>query len=435
MRTLGMLPFFGLVFSCGADRSESRLAASREARYLLQTPEDLPDRFWTEIDTAQLGQDFLLQRRLGWNFWAEMLRLLPGSPSGIFMVWQTWYSREDLQRIFRHLYENLGVSGRRQRRPFTADAIGEAVLWHDRMQYQEPGWDPRRFEQWLATFDTDEKRKAIPGMQKILFNQEAMTFLLQNYHRLEICQKQRQMQKECEALAWPERAVFLKTSWRRSESGFFVDIFTTDAESLAKQWQKSQWTPDASYEPGPQQSFALRLPSGQKFHLTGLHASLRLNQQWFWTSLWLGQEAGQELAVDQPESLLWPWKNYRLCSVDGWQEPLRQQRIDSGWPEPLANFARLLVAEGSWNWCSNPYLEPGPNNHKTNCTGCHQYAGLNWTQQEFTRRLTSDLPSLIKPSDRQGSADFVWSLFVGPEPLVQPLMDDMEYFDVYDPYQ
>jgi hypothetical protein len=411
------------------------LATSREARYLLQSPESLPDGFWDGIDSVQLGRDFLLQRQVGWVFWGEVLRLLPGSSQKKFMVWQTWYSREDLQRTFRHLYEKLGVSGRRERRPFTLFAIKQALLWNDQKQFEEADWDAARFARWFAAFDTDEKQRAIPGMQKILFNQEVMHFLLQNYSNLEICQKQRQTHKECAALSWPEQAVFLKTSWRRSENGFLVESFATDAESLRQQWDKPQWTASGAFEPDPQQSFAIRLPSGQKFHLTGLHASLRMKQQWFWTSLWLGSESGQELAVDQADTLQEPWKNYRLCSVDAWQTPLRQQTIDAAWPGPLADFARLLVDKGLWNWCSNPYLEPGPNNHKTNCIGCHQHAGLNWTQHEFVQRLTDDLSSLIHRTSPQGLADYVWSLFAGPDPLVQPLMDDIEFFDVYDPFQ
>jgi hypothetical protein len=262
-----------------------------------------------------------------------------------------------------------------------------------------------------------------------------MEFMLQNYQRLEICQKQRQRQENCEALAWPEQAVFLKTSWRRSEQGFQVESFPTHAGALIQQWEKQEWTADGSYEPDESESFALRLPSGQKFHLTGLHASLRLKQDWYWTSLWLGQGFGQDWASDQPGDWMQPWTNYRLCSVDGWQEPLRDQAIGANWPAELADLARLLRERKFYNWCSNPYLEPGPNNHKTNCVGCHQYAGFNWTQEDFRRRLNDAFMSMIQRSVETGPADFVWSLYAGPEPLLQPLMDDIEFFDVYDPYQ
>ncbi len=435
MRRLWSLPFVTLVFSCGADHNTSSLTASREARFLLQTPESLPQQFWNGIKNPKLGQDFLLQRQIGWTFWAEMLRLLPGSSQKNFMVWQSWYSREDLQRIFRHLYEDLGVKGRRERQMFSQAAIRESLLWNDQRQFQEPDWDAQRFEQWFSSFDTDEKKRSIPGMQKILFNQVVMKFLLKNYHKLEICQKQRQNQGSCEPLAWPEEAVFLKTSWRRSEQGFQVETFATHADAMAQQWDKAQWTAGGSFEPGSQETLAMRLPSGQKFHLTGLHASLRLEQHWYWTSLWLGQGVDEDLASDQADLLSTPWNHYRLCSVDAWNEPLREQPIQDSWPASLAAVARLMINRDLYNWCSNPYLEPGPNNQKTNCVGCHQYAGLNWTQQDFRKRLTHDLMSLIERSPQSGPADFVWSLFAGPEPLIQPLIDDIEFFDVYDPYQ
>jgi hypothetical protein len=435
MRRLRWLPVFFVLFGCGADQSASRLAASREARYLLQTPEKIPESFWKEMQNPALAQDFLLQRQAGWSFWSEMLRPLPESSSSDFMVWQTWYSREDLQRIFRHLYEKLGVQGRHDRRAFTPDAIRDALQWNDHRQFQEAGWDAQRFEQWFAGFDSDEKKRSIPGMQKILFNQVVMEFMLQNYQRLEICQKHRQRQESCEALAWPEQAVFLKTSWRRSEQGFQVESFATHASALAQQWEKKGWTADGSLEPSADESYALRLPSGQKFHLTGLHASLRLKQDWYWTSLWLGQGTGHDWSSDQPQNWMQPWTSYRLCSVDGWQEPLAEPSIAANWPPELADLARLLRERKLHNWCSNPYLEPGPNNHKTNCVGCHQYAGFNWTQEDFRRRLNDAFMSMIQRSVETGPADFVWSLYAGPEPLLQPLMDDIEFFDVYDPYQ
>jgi hypothetical protein len=435
MRRLRWLPFFFLIISCGADQGTSRLDASREARYLLATPENIAEEFWNAIKNPALDQDFLLQRQLGWTFWAEMLRPLAGTSSNIFMVWQSWYGREDLQRIFRHLYENLGPAGRRERRALSLAAIEDSIRWNDELQFHESGWDNRRFEEWFARFDTDEKKQSIPGMQKILFNQTALTFLLKNYRRLEICQKERQRQGTCEDLHWPERAVFLKTSWRRSEQGFLVERFPTASYDLRQQWLQPQWTSGDRYEPATEESFAVRLPSGQKFHLTGLHASLRLETNWYWTSLWLGPDAAGDFASDQGDHLNEKWKHYRLCSVYAWSEPLREQTVDGHWPPPLANLARLMVDQKLFNWCSNPYLEPGPNNHKTNCVGCHQYAGLNWGQQDFRGRLTSDFASLVERRTLGGPADFVWSLYAGPEPLIQPLMDDIEYFDVYDPYQ
>ncbi|HET9236560.1 MAG TPA: hypothetical protein VFO10_04890 [Oligoflexus sp.] len=435
MRRLRCLPFFILIISCGFDQRTSRLAAGREARYLLATPENLSDGFWNAIKNPALPQDFLLQRQAGWDFWAEMLRPLHAASHPNFLVWQSWYGREDLQRIFRHLYENLGPAGRRERRELSPTVIQDGIRWNDELQFHDAGWDARRFEEWFARYDTDEKKRSIPGMQKILFNQTALTFLLQNYERLEICQKERQRQGTCEDLHWPERAVFLKTAWRRSEQGFLVERFPTAVDDLRQQWQEPQWTAGERYEPAADESFAVRLPSGQKFHLTGLHASLRLEANWYWTSLWLGPKGADDFASDQGDRLNASWKPYRLCSVYGWSEPLREQTMDDHWPQPLAKVAQLMVDQKLFNWCSNPYLEPGPNNHKTNCIGCHQYAGLNWTQQDFRQRLTDDFTSLVQRNSVHGPADFVWSLYAGPEPLIQPLMDDIEFFDVYDPYQ
>lgn len=423
-----LLGFILFINGCGDPSSSSRLAASREARALLHTPIELPASFWNGIDRTRLSQDFLEQRQTAWNFWSQML----GNQS--FMVWQTWYSREDLQRIFLHLYQNLGPALRLQRQVFPAAQVEAALLWNNQGQFEQSDWDQNRFMKWLSAFDSDEKKRSIPGMQKILFNREALVFILQNYPALEVCQKKRQKQETCESLAWPDHAVFIKTSWRRSEDGFAVERFATDPLSLVEQWQGSSWKVSASGEPAATETFALRTTAGQKFHLVGMHASLRIEGEWFWTSLWNGPTPLEDLAADQPAAFTAPWTHYRLCSLYGWSRPLLKQTIGPDWPPAIAGLAQSIQGHATADWCSNPYLELGTNNHKTNCIGCHQFAGNTWTRADFTRRLTSTPDELISRSPLPGSADFVWSLFAGPEPLIQPLMDSIEYFDVYDPY-
>ncbi|NIS36800.1 MAG: hypothetical protein GWN73_40355, partial [Actinobacteria bacterium] len=35
----------------------------------------------------------------------------------------------------------------------------------------------------------------------------------------------------------------------------------------------------------------------------------------------------------------------------------------------------LRAAAGGPSWCSNPYIEHGRGNARTNCIGCHQHGG------------------------------------------------------------
>ena len=409
--------------------------SSREARYLLQSPEELPQSFWNSIQSQELIHDFPYQRRMAWDLWTHLLAPAPQRVAHPFLIWQTWYSREDLQRIFRYLYERLSRKDRWDRRLFTPLEIQQGLDWNDRSQFQDSGWSTSRFDRWLSTFDTDEKQKSIPGMQKILFNRTAMTFILEQYPALEQCYRQRQSLKICSDLSLPDQSVFLKTAWRRSEDGFTLEFFPTDVDSLRQQWQEEHWTADSKGEPQFDETFAIRTQSGLKFHLVAMHATLKVAGQWFWSSIWLGRDPAKDFSAEQPEQWLKPWISYRMCSVYGLHAPLREQSIESSWPADLIRIAQELQTLAEPNWCSNPYLEPGINNQKTNCSGCHQFAGLNWNQQEFKRRLTTDLPSLIQPSPVNGPSDFIWSLFVGPEPLIFPIMDSLEYFDVYDPYQ
>lgn len=435
MRRLHLALLLSLCFCllrCGVTDPQSQLSSSREARVVLGAARGFPLSLLETIDGDRLGSDWIYQRQSFWSLWSYLFEKQSiGNSLPPLENWQTWYSGEDIKRLFQYLYEGLGKEGRLQRAPFAPAAIDQAFRWHDSEQFLDPAWDQTSFQRWLASYEGPLMERAIPGLNKMLINREAGHFILSHYALLFTCLRDVSARSNCMALRWPKGAALLKTAWRRSGQGVAFQSFATDAASLDRQLKAPQWLPQENWQPPAGTSYALQTPSGQTFHLTGMHLMLKLEDDWLWSSIWLGPLAAQDLAVDHGEGLA----SYRLCSVSSFASPLDIKRDDEAkWPLPLQESAAILRQNQIANWCSNPYLEVGKNNQKTNCIACHQYAGLPWSRDEITRRLHFDLPSMQKPSSELGPADFVWSLLNGPDALALIIADTIDYFDAYDPY-
>jgi hypothetical protein len=130
-------------------------------------------------------------------------------------------------------------------------------------------------------------------------------------------------------------------------------------------------------------------------------------RHWLWITLWYSPEPDSDFGADRPDSLgdLDPaWRNYKMCVVTAFEEgdadprggyptadDLAAARQQAGLAEgdpPTPELARMenLVSLGDAlaatyrglggpTWCSNPYLEEGAFNARSNCIGCHQHAG------------------------------------------------------------
>lgn len=397
----------------GCERNpDSELHLSKEARYVLGSPRAIDSSLLDSVNFEQMGQDLRLQRRFAWELWRDLQSEKQG-----FAKWQTWYAKEDLQRIFRRAYERLGRRGRLERRPFSDEEISAALRWHDGGQFEEPAWNKERFDLWFAAFDSENKKRSIPGINKVLMNEKAIRFFLQHYSEIHLCSRQ----SLCSDLEFPQGAAFLKLAWRRGQDEFTIPSYRTDAEGMALQLSNSSWLESGRWIPREGESYRMESATGQIFHLAGLHSSLRFSGGWFWSSLWLSEEKDVGFGFDRPHDLNAPWDHYQLCSS---QNFLKQ--------ELGGNLDEALVLQKS-AWCSNPYLEPGHQNQKTNCVGCHQHAGKPWSEKDFLDRLDNDLGSLTEAaSDPVNLSDRIWSLYRGPEPFAGIIDHDIEYFDVYD---
>ncbi len=110
---------------------------SREGRAALGTAEDFSIGLIKSLDEASLKQSWLLQNQTANRLWADLNRPVKREKAD-FVVWQTWYTREDLQRIFRRAYQQLGKEGRAERKALSEDLIAQSMTYHDTEQFAEP---------------------------------------------------------------------------------------------------------------------------------------------------------------------------------------------------------------------------------------------------------------------------------------------------------
>jgi hypothetical protein len=400
--------FLTLIGACRPLSSETgSIKTSREGRAALGSAETFEPGLIESLDQGALKQSWSLQNQTAKELWTDLNQSVKRDKA-TFVKWQTWYSREDLQRIFRRAFEQLGKDGRRQRMPLSEAQISDAIAFHDIEQYNGKDWDTAYFDRWLKRYI--DKEDAIPGLNKVLMNRPALELVLRNYAAIDACLRTLDSLTPCSELAlqFPKGAAFLKLAWRRgqTEGDFKVPYYQTD--DLLAQFAQPEWLSVVSGIPSLTRPYRMDTPSQQVFHLVGIHLNTRLDSQWLYSSLWFENESLKACTSLDFAGLARPY-------AEGWERSVAEAEASLGHA-----------------WCSNPYLESGLFNHKTNCVGCHQHAGRPWTQKDFTSRLTGDMSELTQDQRLLSVSDHVWSLLNGPEPLASVIFQEIEYFDIYD---
>jgi mono/diheme cytochrome c family protein len=182
---------------------------------------------------------------------------------------------------------------------------------------------------------------------------------------------------------FPDNAVLVKAQWSRADFGRTVPTYDTSGEALgpllagAAHWGDEG---DRETDPTPDDIYTIRLRNGDTYRLVGLHIMTKELRHWQWITLWWSDEPDTDFGADRPaeirDAIAPVWRNYKMCVVDSFAEgdadaPGRFEDAPS-----LASALRAVDrGAGGPTWCSNPYLEHGRNNARTNCVGCHQHGG------------------------------------------------------------
>jgi mono/diheme cytochrome c family protein len=319
----------------------------------------------------------------------------------------TWYGIDDMRRMFQHLYQGLLPSERAARRPFAETAIHDAEMWNAQVLDRSKRWPLERYFRYVremgvcpedmpddecARLVQERFNGATGGNPRILYSPSTVKHVLRNYTGILECLRvldtvglaQTPADADanfslCFGSELPANSVLVKAQWQRADFGKDIPAYDTDGTALAARLGgTAHWGEegDRRADPPSDRIFTIRLSDGSVFRLVGMHIMTKELRHWQWITLWWSDQPDRDFGTDRPAALGGVWKNYKMCVADGFKE----EDID-----PAARFAELpsladalrasASGAGGPSWCSNPYLEHGRNNARTNCIGCHQHGG------------------------------------------------------------
>ena len=373
---------------------------------------------------GRLQREMGLRRAVGWDvarrvlepvpLWglaeesdAEPIRVDGGMPT--VPRWQTWYGVDDFKRVFRHLYGQLGPARRAERDAFTAAEVEAAFAWNAAAIDRSSRWPLARYLRHVDRLGVCEAglvaaacarslqsnfSGGAAGNARITYSPATVAHLLENYGPQLDCLDSldglgldaeptdpQQNFSLCLAAEFPAAAVLIKAHWIRADFGRPVSVYDTDAESLRAviaDGKSAHWADgERAAQPTPEEIYTIRLRNGDVYRLGGLHIMTKELRHWVWVTLWWSDTPAQDFGADRPTDFtagLDPvWGHYKMAvAVD---------YLESD-PDPGQWFAAhptlqsaLQVRRDPQTWASNPYIERGRGNARTNCIGCHQHAG------------------------------------------------------------
>lgn len=441
-----------LIFAGCEGRTVSEPNATPAARKVLGFAEDYVPETLSEAQAAELRRSPLARRRLAWDLVAKALKPVATSAGGLTVpTWAGWYARDDFQRQFHKLYDDLGKDGRRMRRPFTEDEIATVEAWNTRMVDELPSWPADRYAAWLRTIDDQERAHNLTGMNRTLFSPGATRHLLRNYGNVDVCvDAVRDVPfaepglaadnfSRCYSREFPASAALVKTAWARDGFDIKVGVYDTSASGLARRMADAggSWeVPDDVADPDANTIYTIKLDQGARFRLSGMHLMTKELREWVWITLWWSNTPDEDFGEDRPESIRalgGPWSNYKMCVTVAFEE---EGEVDAELRERFPSLAASLdaanAAVGPSSWCSNPFIERGGGNQRSNCIGCHQHGGSGFDERDVLAD-EARFPRQGRARVRENfPSDYLWSFGKDPERWAPFIRSQITHYDTYD---
>ena len=442
LSTIVALSVFLLSSASGCGNDVSQTKALPEARFALGIGNNYPSDPLNDIERATMQRSVLAQRQLAWRIVEKVVQDVSPAKSSDILVprFSTWYARNDFERWFQFSYTQLTSEQRRGRASLLPETIthGETELVNQVLT--SPSWPRDRLNSWLSAINSSETWLGIMGTARALFSPQATKHLIGSYKQINDCSPQSKDETTTSCLNgdFPSDAVIVKAAWHRHGMSFPLPIFETSGSAMDRRMNQTgeSWdSPDSTTLTLPERpGLMIKTGNGADYQLTGLHIMSKESKDWIWITLWWSTSPDEDFGEDRPASVSGVWANYKMCVVTDFDDLSSDHKeVRRRFPSLAAALAAVNDDEGvnRRSWCSNPYLEKGINNQKTNCIGCHQYAG--------TSEDSTVIPSSIKFPDLGRArvlpafaTDYLWSITSDPENLREKVRARVSYHDIYD---
>ncbi|HJL15423.1 MAG TPA: c-type cytochrome [Sandaracinaceae bacterium LLY-WYZ-13_1] len=381
-------------------------------------------------DEARLRTDLRYRREVAWDTLHHVLAPVPllglaegeeassedveledGEDVPRVPRWQTWYGIDDLRRVFQTLYEGADPSDRVVRAPFGDEALDAAFEDNATALDRSRRWPLERYLDYVerlgacpeGTPEDECARRlnsnfsgATVGNARILYSPGTARHILESYGPVVSCLEELDaVGLDAEPVApdqftacfdreFPADAVLIKAQWVRADFGMELPAYDTDAEAMTRRlegagtWEESG---DRLVDPSPDEIVTIRLRNGDTYRLAGLHVMTKELRHWQWITLFWSDTPSSDFGADRPAGFLDGldpiWGHYKMCAVVWYEEQDEDPaaRYEADHPSLAAALRAVGAEAGRPTWCSNPYVEHGRNNARTNCIGCHQHGG------------------------------------------------------------
>ena len=446
------------------------------------------------IQTSSLESDMAFRRQVAWDIVQRVIDPVPLLglanaeeatteillPGGVPEVprFQTWYGVDDFKRMFKKLYGDLAPEERAQRLPFSEAALKDVIEWNATAADRSERWPLERFlkhvkdlgvcppdmsEEDCANSLQSNFSGASSGNARITYSPGTMLHLLRNYASILACleglktlpiaqtpQDEASNFTYCFESEFPPDAVLIKAQWVRADFERTMPAFDTDAAALANvigSGKSADWAQgDRQVDPTPDDVFTIRLRNKDTYRLAGLHIMTKELRHWMWITLWWSDKPNTDFGADRPASFNGfdpVWSHYKMAVTVDYQE--RDSNPSAGFADyPTLAEAIVATSGDGLTWNSNPYIEHGRGNARTNCIGCHQHGGSeagydlddDGTLDPFDLELVIQNEDLFPANGRTEirsmfPSDYLWSTH-RIDNLGQVIKSEIGYFDSLD---
>lgn len=231
---------------------------------------------------------------------------------------------------------------------------------------------------------------------------------------------------------FPLASATVAQHWQRVELGP-LPMYDTSGAAIAEHLAADATWGDGegSADPGPDEIFTIRLPSGGTFRLAGMHIRTRELEHWMNITMWWTPTPDADFGADRPASFAavgGPWSHYAMCVTIDDVERDPDPTGGFGTDAPTLAAALEAVSHEPSSWCSNPYIDAAPGLVRSNCVGCHQHAMSGVLPGETV--MDEDRYPLAGRAFVRNNfpADQFWGLDAGDD-LANVVADTVAYWD------